>query len=628
MGILTGVFNSDFDASRDSGGSYFCVKLKGLTDSLNLKEYFSFQDEKVLFFCTCGGKGYQVFSTDEYVESTLTFEAFRARLGDPRSPYLLGIWLDAEAGYFYIFRDFFGRSPFYYSLRGGRLYFSTSYSELAGLLRVREHLTPDTDTIRRYLSPGNYSARYRAATFYSEIKAAIPGYLTQISTGVPFHAYIVGLTGNRYKDLRTIEEFGEVFKERLFESVKTALRGKKRVGSQLSGGLDSSSLVGVARKIRAEDPITGVFMTGKAPVDPEILKRHDFTYVKEVAADCRVEMLELPVPMSDSRIIKDLVKELGQPPAMLGIDRLYEILSRLKKRNCDVMLSGALGDSVVGYGWECMDVYWEQGAWDRVNEAFEKLAETDRYFPLRKEKGKAFVLHRIKKTYLLRKLALARRLGEWAKIPELALMGSLRLKLSPVDIMSSMVAKLYKKADVGGRKFRSILPEVSALPKFEEAEKGEEGLFRDIQINHNIRMMEEFNVIGSYAGVKIETPYCDPALYELCESVPSDLKFYNGVGRGQLREGLKGILTESVRLRSNKTSPDASEIAEWTANLYKCYPELLHESAQVWDYVDREAFFYNKRLFEGHSFPLSEISQLFGSVGRVIMLSAWLEVTK
>ncbi|GAA4438772.1 hypothetical protein GCM10023091_19820 [Ravibacter arvi] len=589
-----------------------------------MKEYFSFQDEKVLFFCTRGGVTYQVFSTDEYSESTLTFEAFRALLGDPKSPYLLGIWLDANG--FYVFRDFFGRLPFFYSLIGGRLYFSTSYSALSNLPAVRECVTPDIDTIQRYLSPGNYSARYKAATFYNEIKAALPGYLTQISTGNPHHEYIVRLADSRYKGLKTLSAFGDVFRERLFRSVEAALKNKNGISSQLSGGLDSSSLVSIARKIRADDTIIGMFMTGKTPTDPEILKRHDFSYLEDVATDCRVELLKLPVAKPDSGLIMDLVRELGQPPAMLGVDRLYEILLRLKERNCDVMLSGALGDSVVGYGRECIDAYWEQGAWCRVNEALEKLGETDKYFSLRKEKGKAFVFRRIKKFYLLKKLSTAWRSSEWYKIPGLTLWGSLRLKLNPVDILVTMAGKLVRKSGGPGKKFKPVALPASRRTEVEEG--GHEGLFRDIQITHNIRMLEEFYALGNFVGVKIEVPYCDPALYELCESVPADLKFYDGVGRGQLREGLKGILTESVRLRSNKTSPEGDEVTEWTENMYRCCSDLLHESSPVWSYVDRDAFMYNKQLFESRSFSLDKISSLLTSVGQVIMLSAWLKVTK
>ena len=53
-------------------------------------------------------------------------------------------------------------------------------------------------------------------------------------------------------------------------------------------------------------------------------------------------------------------------------------------------------------------------------------------------------------------------------------------------------------------------------------------------------------------GIEPRHPFLDKRLVELCLAVPGHLKYGGGLGRGVMREAMKKILPEAVRLRQSK----------------------------------------------------------------------------
>ena len=148
---------------------------------------------------------------------------------------------DKQSNKLFCARDRFGEKPFYYSFFDGDIYFA---SEMKALWAVGISKTKNETLLFNYLchdlveNPIN-----QEETFYREIHKLKPA-----------HYFIVDAQKNIIQkkywelDITTKNDFNpqkasQIFKELFYNSVKKRLRSDVPVGSSLSGGLDSSSVV-------------------------------------------------------------------------------------------------------------------------------------------------------------------------------------------------------------------------------------------------------------------------------------------------------------------------------------------------------------------------------------------------
>lgn len=158
--------------------------------------------------------------------------------------YAFAIW-NEQTSYLFCARDHFGLIPFYYTLSDNRFLFTNFYRSLKDI----SHLMSDLDdhVLRDYLMSGINKSFDQ--TIYKKIKKLPPAHKLIYNDGeihisryweIPSHVKPI-----RYK---TTKEYVSHF-YRLFEqSVKDRTRTSK-VASSLSGGMDSSSITAMAKKI-------------------------------------------------------------------------------------------------------------------------------------------------------------------------------------------------------------------------------------------------------------------------------------------------------------------------------------------------------------------------------------------
>ena len=180
-------------------------------------------------------------------DSELILAAY-ARWGEGCPERLVGdfafaIW-DGRNQTLFCARDHFGVKPFYYH-RSGR--FFAFASEIRALLRLkaisgRVNETKVADFLgRTELDP--------TTTFYQD--------LLQLPAA---HSMVIGhersaircywaLDGSRELRLKSDDEYHEAFRAHFTRAVRDHVRSAYPIGSLLSGGLDSSSIVAVAKKV-------------------------------------------------------------------------------------------------------------------------------------------------------------------------------------------------------------------------------------------------------------------------------------------------------------------------------------------------------------------------------------------
>ena len=146
--------------------------------------------------------------------------------------WAFAVW-DSQERRLFASRDRFGVKPFYYALDGGRFLFASEPKALLAALRPSANLR----VVRDYLAQGYLD--HTEETFFEGILRLDPAH------SLTYHER--GLRVTRYWALEERDapagDPAELVRELFVDSVRLRLRSDVPVGTCLSGGLDSSSIV-------------------------------------------------------------------------------------------------------------------------------------------------------------------------------------------------------------------------------------------------------------------------------------------------------------------------------------------------------------------------------------------------
>lgn len=163
--------------------------------------------------------------------------------------FAFAIW-DGRRNELVLARDRFGEKPLHIARSSRGLIFA---SELKSILAIRPDLRrPNHRAIYRYLSRGDLNLD--TATFFDGIESLPAGHVLVLDReghGTPRRYWMPRAAEVRGSRSQVIERFREL----LFDAVRLRLRSDVPIGSSLSGGLDSSSIVATIDAMKASNPV-------------------------------------------------------------------------------------------------------------------------------------------------------------------------------------------------------------------------------------------------------------------------------------------------------------------------------------------------------------------------------------
>ncbi len=243
-------------------------------------------------------------------------------------------------------RDRFGVKPIYYHhATSGAL---TIASEIKAIHASGIPAEPDPLTWSTFLGSGLYDHSER--TFWKEIQSLPPGHLMRWSAGdtkIQRWYDLAESVGNEY-DSRSEEDVSAQYLELLKESVQLRFRSDVPVGVNLSGGLDSSLLLGLIHELQGDDSEVRVFTF--ATGDPEY---DELPWVKQMLAQTRH-------PLSVGLLSHDEVPALAeaisraQDEPFGGLPTLAyaKLMARAKDEGITVLLDGqGMDEAWAGYDY-------------------------------------------------------------------------------------------------------------------------------------------------------------------------------------------------------------------------------------------------------------------------------------
>ena len=259
--------------------------------------------------------------------------------------FAFAIW-DERAKKLFAARDRFGVKPYYYHEGpDGTLFFA---SEIKTLHAAGVPQYPDDTTWATYLTHGLSDAGDR--TFWEGIRALPPGHSLSWQDGQLSLSRWYDLAeraGDRI-DERPTKEVQEEYLTLLKESVSLRFRSDVPVGINLSGGLDSSTLLGLVHAVQGEDSDVKAFTfcTGDPQYDELPWVRQMLDRTNHQSVQCTLSAEEVPALADSVQSFQD--EPFGGLPT-LAYARLFE---QARAEGVVVLLDGqGMDEQWAGYDY-------------------------------------------------------------------------------------------------------------------------------------------------------------------------------------------------------------------------------------------------------------------------------------
>ena len=259
--------------------------------------------------------------------------------------WALAIW-DREREELFVARDRAGKKPLYYVIdEGGSLYFA---SEVKALRAAGMSLRMNPQAAFDFLTQGTYG-HLGGETFFANVHQLPAGHwLRRNRSGA--------ITITRYWDLPIVAEADRVpyddrfrarFRELLTDAVRVRLRSDVAVGATLSGGLDSSTIVGLVDQLTGGAPLH--LFTSLYPGSA-----HDETpYFDAVVSRLRQPIVHRVAPVGGEHWRERLFKVLAHQEEPFGDTSIFahfHLMEAAREAEVPVVLSGQGGDELLlGY---------------------------------------------------------------------------------------------------------------------------------------------------------------------------------------------------------------------------------------------------------------------------------------
>jgi asparagine synthase (glutamine-hydrolysing) len=242
-------------------------------------------------------------------------------------------------------RDRFGEKPFHYYADKELFVFG---SEIKQIFKYKKGFTIDYSLLQIYLDSGQIALD--DVTYFKEVKALAPAHSLMIRNGeISIHKYWDIDLGKKL-NLSSVEEYVEGFREKFMSSITKRLRSDVEVGSCLSGGIDSSSIVSAIATLAP-----GPFTTFSARFNDEA--KDEGKWIKTVLDKSGVQNKEVyPDPSALLNEIEELLFHHEFPVGSSSQYAQWCVYRLAAKNQTKVLLDGQGADEYLG-GYDHLKYY-------------------------------------------------------------------------------------------------------------------------------------------------------------------------------------------------------------------------------------------------------------------------------
>ncbi len=426
-----------------------------------------------------------------------------------------GMWsfaiLDKSTKKVFMARDRFGVKPFYYSQNSGNFVFG---SEIKQLLNDQENVV-NLNVLTEYML--TYIDNHGSDTYFKGVHSLLPGhYLIYDLETADFNIEQYYVLNTKAEIKRFSKSEAVTYLKDLFTSaVKLRLRSDVKVGTCLSGGLDSSAVSAIANNNYKEAAGRKFTAIHARSIDAET---DESSFATDVSNNLDLELHVVTPSTADFKSLVDEVvytqeEPFGSPSMFMG----YKVFQKAKELGCKVMLNGQGGDEVLlGYERYFSSYLYQIGLvegikqlWKQSKNSGLKLYDPLLYFVY-------FTSFRIRKSRLLRR--------------------------------SFLSEELKNKFD-----FKEIK---RSIDSFKDISKLQIHEISTVQLPHLLRYEDRNSMRNS---IETRLPFLDYRVVEAGVSFLPKFKIWNGWTKYVLRLAVEDVLPNHVVWRKNKLGFNAPE---------------------------------------------------------------------
>ena len=418
-------------------------------------------------------------------------------------------------------RDHVGLRPFYYYCGENRFLFGSEIKALwagGGVPRRLDEIQLSNHLTRQYQS--------HERTFFEEVKRLPPAHvLVADDDGIETTEYWT-LDPDRTIDLETDEAYAGRFRELFFEAVECRLRAKGPIGSTLSGGLDSSSIVTTADELRRDEDDFRLYTYSAIFDEEELSSSDEREYIDAVLEKCsatpRFFRGDQRDPLGD---LETIIYHSETPVLGNNFYLSWNIYRAAGEDGVRVLLDGTGGDQVLSHGLGYLPELAASGRWLTLASEIRALVEKSGY------------------SFDPKNILWERTLAPL--LPSAVRKGAMKVRNDEFrDVINPALSpEFLKRTDARERLFDSIAAKPATVREQHHSQ---------IRSKTVVLLLERLNKTTKAFGVEPRYPFFDRRLMEFCLAVPADQKMQQGLTRNVLRNAMDGVLPRKVQERPGK----------------------------------------------------------------------------
>ena len=257
---------------------------------------------------------------------------------------------DHKSGEIFGARDRFGVKPLYYMFHDESFYVA---SEIKTLEASGVALSPDEKVWSDYLCYGSYGQPDK--TFWKDVYQLKAGHFFRYRKQLEitqWYNFVERI--NIIEPEKSLEEVQNKYEALLIDSVSLRFRADVKVGFNLSGGLDSSTLLAMVNKIHPQNTNIHAytFYTGDARYDEDFWVEKMLEQAKNPLEKVLLDVHDVP------KLAKELAQVQYEPYGGIPTIAYYNLFKQARKDNTLVLLDGQGMDEQ----WAGYDYYTSPGS--------------------------------------------------------------------------------------------------------------------------------------------------------------------------------------------------------------------------------------------------------------------------
>ena len=535
------------------------------------------------------GEKLNIEDKEEVSDSYFILKAYQ-KWGENCPEHLLGdfafaIWDENEEQMFCA-RDHMGVKPFYYYLDENMFVFGTEIKAIFCISNIPRKINEKKIALYLLKDTKEYEL-----SFYENI--------LKLPSAHSLHIKNINMKKNKYWKLDphlTIkydsdEDYANAFLQIFSDALKCRLRSYSQIGFELSGGLDSSSIVCTAKKIMDDKSVKNLNKIYTfSRIYKEILESDERNYIKKILELDGINYKYIPVDnISPLKNIETILWYQEQPFYTPHITKQIETYKIINKMGITSLLSGQGGDQNVSMGTNYLRELATTFKWNTLLRELKCISCNS------KDNMYRIILEKIIFP------SLPYKVKKWIKL----VFGK-----NETFILNK---RFLKNFGIDEDEFNKNLDHLSKI-------KSRDYHYYVATYAFNETVFETIDRRVASFDIEVRYPFFDKRVIEFCYSLPSEMKFKYGWNRYILRLAMENILPYKIQWRYKKTdlTPTYQKTLFYEKNLLK--KMIYEENDIIKRYVDIQKI---KEIFE--KYDSLKGKDLF-NIWLVTILYKWLKI--